>query len=165
LGSSLPPAELASVGFRRFRGNKIPIFHYVGGEKRWQKSKVFISEKLQPDAGPDAVQGGPARPVSSNRRQRHTREGRGSACPVPRGTEASGHTPSGQRVSQCRSDAVASPVTCDRTRPITRGALWTPIGRRGVSDCARSSLDSDRTPGAARPVKRCSASGHGNGSL
>jgi hypothetical protein len=55
LGSSLPPAEFASVGFRRFRGNKMPIFHCAEGKKRWRKSGVFLSEKLQPDAEPDAV--------------------------------------------------------------------------------------------------------------
>jgi hypothetical protein len=77
----------------------MPIFHCTEGEKRWQKSGVFISEILQPDAGPDAVQGGPARPVSSNRRQRRTREGLGPARPVPRGARASGHAPCGQRVS------------------------------------------------------------------
>jgi hypothetical protein len=75
------------------------IFHCAGGEKRWRKSVVFISEKLQLDTGPNAIQGGPARPVSSNRRQRRTREGHGPARPVPRGTGASGHTPSRQRVS------------------------------------------------------------------
>jgi hypothetical protein len=39
-------------------------------EKRRQKSGVFITEKRQPDAGPDTVQGGLARPVSSSRGQR-----------------------------------------------------------------------------------------------
>jgi hypothetical protein len=73
----------------------MPIFHCAGGEKRWRKFGVFISEKLQPDARLDAVQGGPARPVSSNRRQRHTREGHGPVRLVPRKTGASGHTPSG----------------------------------------------------------------------
>jgi hypothetical protein len=29
-----------------------------------------------------------------------------------------------------RSDAVARPVTCDRTRPVIVGALWTPTGCR-----------------------------------
>jgi hypothetical protein len=48
----------------------MPIFHYAGGEKRRQKSGVFIPEKLQPDAGPDMVHGGPACPVSSSRGQR-----------------------------------------------------------------------------------------------
>jgi hypothetical protein len=104
---------------------------------------VFISEKLQPDARPDVVQGGPARPVSSNHRQRRTREGRGPARPVPRGTRATGHVPSGQRVSQCRSDVVACPVTCDRTCPIARGALWTPIGRW---------VQRVRSNGVARPI-------------
>jgi hypothetical protein len=121
----------------------MPIFYCARGEKRWQKSRVFISKKLQPDAGPDAVQGGPACPVSSNRRQRRTREGHGPARPVPRGTRASGHASSGQRVSQCRSDAVARPVTCDQTRPITQGALWTPIGRQ---------VQHVRSNGVARPV-------------
>jgi hypothetical protein len=76
----------------------MPIFYCAGGEKRWRKSEVFISEKLQPDAGPDTVQGGPARPVSSNRRQKRTREGHGPARPVPRGSGASGHAPCDQRV-------------------------------------------------------------------
>jgi hypothetical protein len=51
----------------------MPIFHCTGGEKRWRKSRVFISEKLKLDAGPDMVQGGPTRSVSLNRRQRRTR--------------------------------------------------------------------------------------------
>jgi hypothetical protein len=127
----------------------MPIFHCTGGEKRWRKSRVFISEKLQPDAGPDAVQGGPARPVSSNHWQRRTREGRGPARPVPCGPGASGHAPSGQRVSQCRSDAVTRPVTCDRTRPIARGAIWTPIGRR---------VQRIRSNGVARPVTKTALS-------
>jgi hypothetical protein len=55
LGFSLPPTELASAGFRRFRGNEMPIFLYAEGEKRWRTFGVFITEKLQPDAGPDAV--------------------------------------------------------------------------------------------------------------
>jgi hypothetical protein len=121
----------------------MPIFYCAGGKKRWRKSGVFISEKLQPDAGPDAVQGGPARLISSNCRHRCTREGRGPARPIPRGTGASGHAPSGQHVSQCRSDMVARPVMCDRTRLITWGALWTPIG------CWVPRV---RSKGVARPV-------------
>jgi hypothetical protein len=121
----------------------MPIFHCAEGEKRWQKSGVFNSEKLQPDVVPDAVQGGPARPVSSNRRQRRTREGHGPTRPVPCRSGASGHTPNGQRVSQCRLHAGARPVTCDRTRPIARGALWTPIRRR---------VQRVRSNGVARPV-------------
>jgi hypothetical protein len=34
LGSFLPPAERASAGFRRFRGNEMPIFHCAGSRKR-----------------------------------------------------------------------------------------------------------------------------------
>jgi hypothetical protein len=33
LGSSLPPTERASAGFRRFRGNEMPIFYYAGSRK------------------------------------------------------------------------------------------------------------------------------------
>jgi hypothetical protein len=50
----------------------MPIFHCARGKKKWRKSEVFISEKLQPDTGPDAVKGGPARPVSSSRAQRRS---------------------------------------------------------------------------------------------
>jgi hypothetical protein len=57
-------------------------------------------------------------------------EGHGPARLVPCETGASVHAPSGQCVSQCQSDAVARPVTCDWTRPIVRGALWTLIKRR-----------------------------------
>jgi hypothetical protein len=112
----------------------MPIFHCAGGEKRWRKSGVFISKKLLPDAGPDAVQGG---------KQRRTHEGRRPTRPVPRGSGASGHAPSGQRVSLCRSDTVACPVTCNWTHPIARGALWTPIRRR---------VQRVRLNGVARPV-------------
>jgi hypothetical protein len=151
----------------------MPIFHCAGGEKRWRKSGVFISEKLQPNAGPDTVQGEPARPVSSNRRQRHTREGHGPARPVPHGSGASGHAPYGQCVSQCRSDAVACPIKCDRTRPIARGALWTPIGRRvqrvrsnGVAHPVTATTLSDAhccylsCSDRTRPVTLTDASGH-----
>jgi hypothetical protein len=34
LGSSLPPAELASAGFKHFRGVEMSIFHYAGSQKR-----------------------------------------------------------------------------------------------------------------------------------
>jgi hypothetical protein len=53
-------------------GNEMPIFHCAGGEKRWQKSRVFITEKIQSDTGPDTVQGGPARSVSSSRGKRRS---------------------------------------------------------------------------------------------
>jgi hypothetical protein len=59
----------------------------------WRKSGVFISEKLQPDAGSDAVQGGPMHPISSNHWQRGTSEGRGPTRPVSRKTRASGPAP------------------------------------------------------------------------
>jgi hypothetical protein len=80
-----------------------------------------------------------ARPVSSNRRQRRSRT---SASGPSRNQSVRSRT-RGQRVSQCRSDAVARPITSDRTRPIARGALWTPIGRRVLRV---------RSIGEARPV-------------
>jgi hypothetical protein len=38
--------------------------------------------------------------------------------------------PVGSACLKCRSNAVAHLVTCDRTHPITRGALWTQIERQ-----------------------------------
>jgi hypothetical protein len=115
LGSSLPPAELASAGFRRFRGNEMPIFHCAGGKKRWRKSEMFITEKLRSDAGPDAVQGGPACPVSSSccrgarARVSHRRVQSlaGPAHPVRR--------PEGQLFARSIGRG-ARPVMIDRTR-------------------------------------------------
>jgi hypothetical protein len=48
---------------------------------------------------------------------------------VPR-TGASGRAPRGAERGVELIGRAARPVTCDRTRLITRGALWTPIGRR-----------------------------------
>jgi hypothetical protein len=93
----------------------MPIFHCAEGEKRWQKSEVFISEKLQPDAGPDAVQGGPVRLVSSNRTQTRAREGHGLARPVPRGTGASSQTP----IGAVHDEELIGRAAC----PVTMGAL------------------------------------------
>jgi hypothetical protein len=39
LGSSLLPVELASVGFRRFRGNKTLIFHCARRMEKEAKSR------------------------------------------------------------------------------------------------------------------------------
>jgi hypothetical protein len=95
---------------------------------------------------------------------------------------ASGH------VRPDASDRAGSSLDSDRTpgaaRPVKRCSAsgWhrlvrlggvTRSGRGGASghvrpdasDRARTSLDSDRTTGAARPVKPWSASGHGNGNL
>jgi hypothetical protein len=78
------------------------LFSIAPEVRKYGESLECLSlKKLEPDAGPDVVQGGPTHLVSSNRKQRRTREGRGPARPVPRGTRASGHAPSGQRVSQC----------------------------------------------------------------
>jgi hypothetical protein len=71
-----------------------------------------------------------ARPVSSNLRQTRAQGGHGPARPVPRGTSASGRTPFGTVLDVELIGHVARPVTCDRTRPVAVGALWTPTGRR-----------------------------------
>jgi hypothetical protein len=67
LSSSLPPTELARRDSALFAEVKCLFSTAPEVEKRRQKSGVFIIEKCQPDAGPDVVQGGPARPVSSSR--------------------------------------------------------------------------------------------------
>jgi hypothetical protein len=123
----------------------MPISTAPEAEKRRRKSGVFFAEKHQPDAGPDAVQDGPARPVSAPRvcdrtlvwpdqlvrsahlgtEERCTQNAR-PARPLVLGTGASGHV---------RSDA-SGHVRSDAS------------GRGG------SLLDSERTLGAARPVKR-----------
>jgi hypothetical protein len=43
LGSSLPPAELASVGFRHFWENEMPIFLYADVEF-WRRCHVVFHE-------------------------------------------------------------------------------------------------------------------------
>jgi hypothetical protein len=131
LGSCLPPAELARWDSGVLVEMKCLFFHCAGGEKRWRKSGVFISEKLQPDVG--------LRPVSSNHRQRRAREGRGPVarpvtcdrtCLIARGAL---WTPIESRVQRVRSNGEARPVTAmalsnahcyylscsDRTRPVT----------------------------------------------
>jgi hypothetical protein len=68
--------------------------------------------------------------VSSNRRQTRAQGGHEPARPVPRGTSASGRTPFGTVLNVELIGRVARLVTCDRTRPVAVGALWTPTGRR-----------------------------------
>jgi hypothetical protein len=112
-------------------------------------------------------------PVSSNRRQTHTREGHGPVRLVPRGTITSGRTPISIVNDEELIGHAARLVTCDGTRPIAMGALWTPIGRRvqhvrsfgevhpvtamflSTTHCCCLSC-SDRT----RPVTLTGASGH-----
>jgi hypothetical protein len=84
-----------------------------------------------------------ARPVSSNLRQTRAQEGHRPARLVPRGTSAFGRTPFGIVLDVELIGHVARPVTCDRTRPVTVGALWTPTGRR---------VQRVRSNAGARPV-------------
>jgi hypothetical protein len=136
-------------GFGVFEEMKCLFSIAPEAKKGGESPEFFISEKLQPDAGPDMVQGEPVRPISSNHRQRRTRE--------RSQTGASG--PSRNRsIWPCTQWAARVSVL------IGRGGASGHV-RPDTSNRARSSLDSDRMPGAARPVKRCSASGHDNGSL
>jgi hypothetical protein len=50
--------------------------------------------------------------------------------PVHHGTGASGQAPRGAVFDVETIGRVARPVTCDRTRPVTVGDLWTLTGRR-----------------------------------
>jgi hypothetical protein len=98
---------------------------------------MFITEKLQSDAGPDAVQGGPARPVSSSCCRgtrarvlhRRVRSLAGPARPVRR--------PEGQQIARSIGRGMR-PVTINWTRLVASGPL----------------LDSNQTSGVARPVAR-----------
>jgi hypothetical protein len=56
--------------------------------------------------------------------------------PARHGTGASGQAPKGAERGEERIGRAARPVTGDRTRPIARGALWTPIGH--WVQCVRS---------------------------
>jgi hypothetical protein len=58
------------------------------------------------------------------------RKGVRPAHPRVPGTGASGRAPRGAERGVELIGRVARPVTCDRTHPIARGALWTPIGRQ-----------------------------------
>jgi hypothetical protein len=121
--------------FGVFCESEMPIFYCAGGEKRWQKSGMFITKKLRSDAGPNAVWGRPARPVSSSccrdarARVSHRRVWSlaGPAHPVRR--------PEGLQIARSIRRG-ARLVTIDRTRPIVSGPL----------------LDSNRMPDVARPV-------------
>jgi hypothetical protein len=140
----------------------MPIFHCARDEKRWRKSRVFISEKLQPDARPDAVQGGPAHPISSNRKQTRAQEGRGPARSVPRGTSAFGHAPrraprragaSGRVRSREELSRLGPDTGCSASgQTVKRARSW-----QWLSDSHCYCLSySDRT----HPVTLTGASGH-----
>jgi hypothetical protein len=51
------------------------------------------------------------------------------ARPVPHGTRASGQASRGVERSRVMIGRAVCPVTCDRTRPVTVGAYWTPTRR------------------------------------
>jgi hypothetical protein len=70
------------------------------------------------------------RSVSSNLKQMRVQGGHGPTRLVPHGTSVSDRTPFGTVLDVELIRRVARPVTCDRTRPVTVGALWTPTGRR-----------------------------------
>jgi hypothetical protein len=161
LGFSLPPAKLARRDSARFREVK-RLFSTAPEVEKWrQKSRVFITEKRQPDAGPDAVQGGPARPVSSSRGQRRNALrvcDRTLVWPDQRvrsvllcaeeehATGASG--PSQNRRVRSGVQRGRAQRSADQTRDASNHVRLDVSGRSG------SLLDSDWTRGAARPVKR-----------
>jgi hypothetical protein len=143
-----PSLRACEAGFDAFCESETPIFHCAGGKETKAQVRCISHWKTVTGRCGRSDRTRLTRPVSSNHGQRHAREGRRPARSIPHGTGASGHAPRGQCVSV----------------PIERGGasghVWP-----DASDRVRSSLDSDRTPGAARLVKWWSASGHGNGSL
>jgi hypothetical protein len=136
LGSSLPPAERASAGFRRFRGYEMPIFHYAGSRKKKRK-RTEVTMMTGRCTGRGHGVTGRVRSVSS-------------VCAF----------------FSCLIGREARPVTGDRTRPVVQGAYWTPTGRghcgvRSVLQRVRSlvcfaRLSADRrvrsVTGPVRPV-------------
>jgi hypothetical protein len=71
------------------------------------------------------------------------RKGAQPVCLVPHRTGASGRAPRGGERGEELIGNVARLVTCDRTRPVTVGALYTPTGRR---------VQRVRSNAGARPV-------------
>jgi hypothetical protein len=65
------------------------------------------------------------------------------ARPVPHGTGAFGRAPRGAERGEELIGRAVCPVTCDWTRPVAVGALWTPTGRR---------VQRVRSYGEARPI-------------
>jgi hypothetical protein len=58
------------------------------------------------------------------------KKGARPARPVPHGTGVSGQASRGAESSGVLIGRAARLVTCDRTRPVTVGAYWTPTGRQ-----------------------------------
>jgi hypothetical protein len=145
-----------SAGFSAFHGSEMHIFHYAGGgvflygivdrnggERRSLVCRTLNWTRSRHDR---------TRPVSSSSCLVRADWGLPSACPVTRGTGASGQVPEELRCTRGRSDTVARPVVCEcllestgrwhcgvwsiqATRPVT----WSTTRimatrRRGVSD-------------------------------
>jgi hypothetical protein len=102
----------------------MPIFYCAGGEKRWRKSEMFITE--------NTVTGRAQFKPQTDARERRVADRRVWSLAEP--ARPVMH-PGVQHGGQMRSNAVARPITFDRTRPVTSGPL----------------LDSDRMR-LARPV-------------
>jgi hypothetical protein len=60
--------KVTETKFRHFRGNEMPIFYCAKGEKRWQKSKMFITENTVTGRCGRIDRTRLARPISSNHR-------------------------------------------------------------------------------------------------
>jgi hypothetical protein len=134
LGSSLPPTERASAGFRRFRGNKMPIFHYA---ESWKRRRTEVTEVTGRGHGLT----GRVRSVQRSSQAR----GLGFA------TGAFGHS----RDQSIRSGTQRNSAW--RRAERTRGASG--HTRSDASGHERSLLDSNRTLTLSRPVVVLSTSG------
>jgi hypothetical protein len=131
-----PSCRACEVGFRRFCGNEMPIFHYAESEKRWRKSGVFFTKKQWPDAVVEVTgRGKRVRAVQTAGRRARARGSR---------TDVSGPSRN-RRIRSCTQKTVRVSVLSGH------GGASGHV-RPDAFDHAGSSLDSDRTPGATRPV-------------
>jgi hypothetical protein len=129
LGSSLPPAERASAGFRRFWRNVMPIFHYAGSRKRRRTEVTEVTGRCT-GRGHDLT--GRVRSVQCSSQAR----GLGFA------TSASDHSRDRSVRSGTQrntSDREGSLLDSDRTLALSRPvAAWSASGRcvAGARCCA-----------------------------
>jgi hypothetical protein len=141
------------------------LFFIASEARKGGESPECLSlKKLQPNAGPDAVQGGPACPVSSNRRQRRTlkvadrrvRSLVDPECPVtlPVGSAYLSADRTRWRVRSRATKRVRSREELSGVRSNGVARLVTAMALSDVHYCYLSC--SDRT----RPVTLTGASGH-----
>ena len=86
MGSSLPPTKLATQDSSLFLENEVHIFYCAGGNFFGEVAGVFLAEEHSPDAGSEAPDAVPERPVCrlpGSARVRHRTPGTGRKLKRP----------------------------------------------------------------------------------